>query len=86
MLWRRLTNAIIEKQLLFKKNAVMRVTSTAGVETDLDPAELAALQDMSATDLQKIDGITNGTAAANKAVFSGPARKSPPSRRRQSPR
>src|SRR5688572_6203693 len=75
MLWRRLTNAIIEKTLLFKNGAVMKVTSTTGAETTLDMAELASLQDIAASDLAKIDGITNGTAAANKALVLGASKE-----------
>ena len=60
--------AIIRKKLLFKKGAVLTVTSDAGVESTLDLAELAALDSIAAADLAKIDGITNGTAAAGKAV------------------
>lgn len=68
MLWKRLTNAIVEKTLLFKKGSSIKVTSDAGVESTIDLAELAALDSIGATDLAKIDGITNGTAAASKAL------------------
>ena len=68
MLWRKLTNAIIEKKLLFKKGAILTVTSDAGAESNIDLAELAALDGIAASDLAKIDGITNGTSAAGKAV------------------
>lgn len=71
MLWRKLTNAMIEKKLLFKKGASLVVTSDAGVESTLDLAELAALDSIAASDLAKIDGITNGTAAAGKALVLG---------------
>ena len=57
MLWRKFSNPLIQKQITFAKGAVMKVTSTAGVVTSLDMAEIAALNDLGATDLQKIDGI-----------------------------
>ncbi len=66
--WRRFTNAIIEKSLLFQRGAKLRVTSDANVVTDIDLAELAALDGIAASDLQKIDGITNGTGVASKAL------------------
>lgn len=57
MLWRKLTNVIIEKTLTLGRNAKLKVVSaTTGVATEI----LAA-------DLVKIDGITNGTLAASKA-------------------
>lgn len=68
MLWRTFSNAIIGKTLLFKKNAVIKVTSPAGVESTIDLVELAALDSIGAADLAKIDGITNGTIAAGKAI------------------
>lgn len=68
MLWRKLTNAIIERKLLFRKGATMVVTSDAGVESTIDLAEIAALDGIAASDLAKIDGITNGTVVAGKAV------------------
>lgn len=67
MLLRRLTTAIVEKTLTFARGASMKVTSATGVVTELDMAELAALNNLAAADLQKIDGITNGTLAASKA-------------------
>ncbi len=68
MLWKKLTNAIIERKLLFRKDARLVVTNSAGVESTIDLAELAALDGIAASDLAKIDGITNGTQAAGKAV------------------
>lgn len=58
----------VNRKLIFGKNATMVVTSSAGAETSLDMTELAALNDLSGTDLAKIDGITNGTVAAGKAA------------------
>lgn len=69
MLWRRLTNALIERTLRFKAGAKLVVESgTNAAATEISMSELKAVNDLSATDLQKIDGITNGTIAANKAV------------------
>ena len=68
MLWKKLTNAIIERKLLFRKDARLVVTNSAGVESTIDLAELAALDGIAASDLAKIDGITNGTVAASKAA------------------
>ena len=39
-----------------------------GDETEIDLTELAALESIGAADLAKIDGITNGTGAAGKAL------------------
>lgn len=66
--WKTFKNANITKKLLFKKGAVLTVTSDAGVETNVDLAELAALDSIAASDLAKIDGVTNGTGAAGKAL------------------
>ena len=68
MLTRIFDLAVIRNKLLFKKGATMVVTSSAGVESTLDLAELAALDSIAAADLAKIDGITNGTGAAGKAL------------------
>lgn len=67
-LWQMFTNLIIKKTLLFKNGAVIKATQTDGTVTDIDLAELAAINSIAASDLAKIDGITNGTVAAGKAV------------------
>lgn len=67
-LWRDFTNVIVRKVLKFGKGATMKVTNTDNTVTDLDMAELAALNNIGAADLAKIDGITNGTPAAGKAL------------------
>ena len=67
-LWGDFTNLLVGKKLLMKKGAVLTVTSAAGVESNIDLAELAALDGIAATDLAKIDGITNGTVTASKAA------------------
>jgi len=71
MLSRFFDLAIIRKKLLFKKNALLVVTDSAGAETNIDMTELAALNNIAAADLAKIDGITNGTAASGKALVLG---------------
>ncbi len=58
----------VNRKLILGKNATMVVTSTAGVETSLDMAELAALNGISATELGFIDGVTAGTGLASKAL------------------
>ncbi len=68
MLWKQFTNAIIEKSLTFKKGAVLKVTAADNTVNEVDLAELAALDGIAASDLAKIDGITNGTVAAGKAI------------------
>lgn len=67
-LWNNFTNLIIGKTLLLKKGALVKVVSDAGVESTINMAELAALDSIGASDLAKIDGITNGTVAAGKAI------------------
>lgn len=68
-LWKRLTELTITKKLRLGQGVVIEVTSaTDGSLSTLDLAELAALDSIGAADLAKIDGITNGTAAAEKAV------------------
>src|SRR5687768_16231692 len=72
MLWRRLTNALIERTLRFKAGAKLVVESgTNAAATEISMTELKAINDVAGADLAKIDGITNGTAAANKAVVLG---------------
>lgn len=67
--WKDIQNLRIFKELRMKVGAKILLEqggTTAPKEIDL--AELAALDSIGATDLAKIDGITNGTQAANKAV------------------
>jgi hypothetical protein len=68
MLWRKMTNAIIEKTLTFAKGAKLYATSSTGVKTEIDMTELAALNSVASADVQKVVGITNGTFAASKAM------------------
>jgi hypothetical protein len=67
-LWGIFTNIIVGRKLLMKKGAVITVTSDAGAESNISLAEFAALDGLVAADLAKIDGITNGTGAAGKAL------------------
>lgn len=60
--------AVIKRKLKFNKGATIEVISNAGASSTIDLAELAALDAIGAADLAKIDGITNGTGAAGKAV------------------
>ncbi len=61
----------VTRKLLLGKNATLAVTNSDGSETTVNIAELAALDNIAAADLAKIDGITNGTAAAAKALVLG---------------
>lgn len=56
MLWRKLTNAIIEKVLRLRKNASVIIENTDGTTTTLSGAELAVL-----------DGLTATTAEINRS-------------------
>ena len=67
-LWRKFTNVIVGKVLLLAKGAIIKVTNTDGSITEIDLTELAAINSIGAADLAKIDGITNGTGAAAKAL------------------
>ena len=66
--WEKFASIEVRKQLLFGMGAVIIATAASGAQTTIDLAELAALDSIGAADLAKIDGITNGTQAAGKAV------------------
>lgn len=68
MLDRKYSKVRVDKQLKMGQGATIVVTSSTGTESTIDLAELAALDGIAAADLAKIDGITNGTGAAGKAV------------------
>jgi len=68
MLTRIFDLAVIKRKLKFNNGATIEAVNTDGTSTSLSIAELVALNDLGATDLAKIDGITNGTQAAGKAV------------------
>lgn len=68
MLTRTFDLAVIKRKLKMNKGATMEVTADDGTVSTVNIAELAALDGIAASDLAKIDGITNGTQAAGKAV------------------
>jgi len=68
MLSRKFSKVRVDRNLVFSKGATLSTTNSAGTETVLDMTELAALNDIAASDLAKIDGITNGTGVASKAL------------------
>lgn len=57
----------VDLELLSTSNFIITNAST-GVQTTVDMTEIAALDAIGAADLAKIDGITNGTVVAGKAV------------------
>lgn len=67
-LWDRFASIEVFRRLRMKRGAVITVENSDGTLSDIDLAELAAVNNIGAADLAKIDGITNGTAAAGKAV------------------
>jgi hypothetical protein len=68
LLWQKFTNLFVERYLTLGKGAKIRITNANNSTTDIDLTELAAVNSIGAADLAKIDGITNGTGAADKAV------------------
>jgi len=72
MLWRKLTNAIIEKVLLFKKGAILRVTNDDGTTSDASIADLAIVSGLTATaaELNTMAGILATTAEINRVADS----------------
>jgi hypothetical protein len=67
-LWEKFVNIGLQGKLRLGRNATIVVENTDGSESTVNLLELAALDGIAAADLAKIDGITNGTAAAGKAV------------------
>lgn len=67
-LWKKFTELLITKVLILGKNAVLKVQNSDGTTSTINLTELAALDAIAASDLAKIDGITNGTGAASKAL------------------
>lgn len=67
-LWQRMMELTITRKLRLENGAKIALKSAAGAETLIDLNELAALDSIGAADLAKIDGITNGTIAAGKAI------------------
>jgi hypothetical protein len=68
MLDQKFKRVRVDHKLVMGKNATLVTTAASGVETTIDLAELAALDGIAASDLAKIDGITDGTSAAGKAL------------------
>lgn len=60
----------VDLDLLSTSNINIENATTHSITT-IDLAELAALNNIAASDLAKIDGITNGTAANGKALVLG---------------
>jgi hypothetical protein len=58
----------VRRKLLFGKGAQLVATSASGAETVIDMAELAAINNISATEAGYIDGAVAGTGAASKAL------------------
>jgi hypothetical protein len=68
MLWKRISELSITKRLILAAGAVLETRNADGSTSTVDLSELAALDSIAASDLAKIDGITNGTVSAGKAV------------------
>ena len=66
--WEKFTNLFVGGKLRMGKGASITVVNSDNTESQINLAELAALDGIAAADLAKIDGITNGTVAAGKAV------------------
>lgn len=63
--------AVIKKKLLLKKGATIVVTSDAGVESTLNVAELAGLDNLSTTELGYLDGALSTNLVASKTAILG---------------
>lgn len=63
-----ITQLYVSRNLRVGKNATITVVNADSTESTINLPELAALDGIAAADLAKIDGITNGAVAANKAV------------------
>ncbi len=68
MLTKFMDYAVVRRTLKFNDGATIEAVQTDGTTSTINLAELAALDAIGAADLAKIDGITNGTQAAGKAV------------------
>lgn len=58
----------IFKQILMQNGAVIKIVNADKSISTINLAELAALDNIAAADLAKIDGITDGTSAPSKAL------------------
>jgi len=74
-LWQKFANLLISGKLEMGKNSSIVVVNSDNTKSTINLLELAALDGLAAADLAKIDGITNGTAAANKALVLGASRE-----------
>jgi len=75
MLDQKFSKVRVARELKMGQGAQIVVTSATGTESTVDLAELAALDNIAAADLAKIDGITNGAAAAGKALVLGSSKE-----------
>lgn len=68
-IWERIRNLIVHESLTMMFGSKIKIQATPNaIPTEIDLAELAALDSIGAADLAKIDGVVNGTAAAGKAL------------------
>ena len=67
-LWKKVTDLLVTRFLRLAVGAKILINSGTSTEAEIDLAELAALNNIAAADLQKIDGITNGTPVVSKAL------------------
>src|SRR3990167_2095148 len=74
-LWEKFANLFVGGKLTLGKGASIVVTNSDLTTSTINLAELAALDGLAASDLAKIDGITNGTAAAGKALVLGASKE-----------
>jgi len=68
MLQQKYSNVKVTRELRVGEAANIVVENADGTESTISLTELAALDGIAAADLAKIDGITNGTGAAGKAL------------------
>lgn len=66
--WKDFVSLRVFKTLYLMRGSVIKTKNADGTETTLDLAELASLNNLSAASLAKINGVTNGTPAAGKAL------------------
>lgn len=64
----RISDLTVTQFLRLTPNAVIQIRNADGTISTVNLAELAAIDSVGAADLAKIDGITNGTGAAGKAL------------------
>src|SRR3990167_9086344 len=74
-LWEKFANLFVGGKLTLGKGASIVVTNSDLTTSTINLTELAALDSIAASDLAKIDSITNGTAAAGKALVLGASKE-----------